>query len=75
VQGRTSSPGNYGIYGKRGNLFSATWVLGMRRIGPIPTSRPNLRPIPENLNLLIPACEPILEDADSSKSKDGQIDG
>jgi hypothetical protein len=47
----------------------------MRRIGPIPTSRPNLCLIPENLNLFIPACELILEDADSSKSKDGQIDG
>jgi hypothetical protein len=47
----------------------------MRRIAPIPTSRPNLCSIPENLFFPIPGCELILEDADSSKSKDGQIDG
>ena len=43
-------------------------------VGSIPTSRPNSCSIPENLNRLIPACEPLLEDADSPKSKDGQLD-
>jgi hypothetical protein len=44
-------------------------------VGSIPTSRPNSCSIPENLNRLVPGCEFILEDANSAKPKDGQLDG